>query len=231
MLRFCGAPTQALITRKISVRVRLSDSIISRSGVEQMNDFNVSREDLIFRELEAIKYVLYRVSPSFLDLSPHLHAASLGKKDDGPKELNDMFEKLRATGEAAESGSLLGKHYGDVDRAIAKVVENLSPVYRASFFSKQSEGEIKAGEARHDELPTSAPVDRSSAETLQALVAQHKGPLRNMVKNDETRSILQGLFPSLEQGELEEMLSAMDRPEAMHVPVGKGVFDIHVTTT
>ena len=141
--------------------------------------------------------------------------------EEPPEELNRLFDKLRATDEAASSGSLNSEHYRHVDCAIAEVLQQLSPVYRAGYPDSDSDGgdsdtggREMARVTKRCGSPISTAVEPASAEILQTLLAQHSGPLRGMVTNKETLDTLQGLFPSLEGRELEEMLSTIDDSRA-----------------
>lgn len=146
--------------------------------------------------------------------------------EDPPEELDRLFDKLRVTDEAASSGSLNSEHYRDLDCAIARVLQQLSPVYRVGYPDSDgdSDSDIGGGEMTRDTKryvsPESAPFDPASAKILQTLLAQHSRPLRGMITNKETLATLQGLFPSLEGSELEEMLSSIDsRAEEGGAPV------------
>ena len=144
----------------------------------------------------------------------------MGDMGDAP-ELNHLFAALSDMDKAAECGSvdpLDSKHFLEVDRAIRDVLRQLSPFESAnSPFGGDSVGEeTKQG---HN---LAQPVDPASAEKLQALVAKHKGPRRDMVRDEETLGILQGLFPSLNSAaRVKEMLSVIDRREEMQAK-GKG---------
>lgn len=137
-----------------------------------------------------------------------MHAAG-GEKEDSREQLSLLFDKLRSTDEAAASGGLNSDHYRDVDCAISEVLRQLSPVYRAD--SPDSDGNSESGGKGIVEAAGNHDRSAAPAKRLRELVEQHSGPLRDMVTNEETLVTLRGLFPSLQGGELEEMLSTIDR--------------------
>lgn len=116
-----------------------------------------------------------------------------------PTELVQMFEKLHAAKKAAADGELKSSHYHEVDCAIGEALEQLSPVFLES-----------TEETKQGELPAEEPVDPDAAMKLQALLAEHEGPLRNLVTDQKALGVLQDLFPSLQGRELEEMLATME---------------------
>lgn len=117
-----------------------------------------------------------------------------------PTELVQMFDKLHTAQAAAASGSLDSSHYHEVDCAIVEALEQLSPVFVESA----------AAETKQGELPAVEPVDPDSAKKLQTLVAQHEGPLRNLVQDRNALGVLTDLFPFLERDQMEEMLATME---------------------
>ena len=147
------------------------------------------------------------------------------RMEDAP-EVTRLFDKLRATDEAAECGSLDSTHYRDVDVAIAEVLQQLSPIHcfcstsSISDDSMAQETKGKEGYATTDEA-----ANPESAKKLQALLAQHKGPRRKMVEDEGALKTLQELFPFLDGGELEEMLTEIDRREEMQANLDEASSD------
>ena len=115
-------------------------------------------------------------------------------------ELVQMFDKLHTAQAAAASGTLDSSHYHDVDSAIVEALDQLSPTFADSA----------AKEATLGDLPAVEPVDPDSAKKLQTLVAQHEGPLRNLVQDQNALGVLQDLFPFLECDQMEELLATME---------------------
>ena len=129
-------------------------------------------------------------------------------------DLTRLFDTLHATDDAAESGILDSTHYRNVDDAIGEVLQQLSPIYPASSSSSESD-ESLAQETKAGPSAVETSIDPSSAKKLQALLAQHEGPRRDMVEDEAALKVLQDLFPFMDSGKLAEMLSAIDRREEM----------------
>ncbi|CAM9268889.1 unnamed protein product [Ectocarpus sp. 12 AP-2014] len=143
-------------------------------------------------------------------------------KDVPQEELNGVLDKIRAMGDAAECGSLDSSHYRAVDFAVADILQQLSPIYRRSPSDSQ---ESMAEETKEGDLRVQ--VDPASCKKFEQLLAQRKGPLRNLVTDEETLRILAGLFPTLRGDELSKMLTAIEevRDEVEVQDLGKQEVD------